>query len=330
MTVQDETLFLAKDFVVNNNEESLERAIKLNSKFIDNLVKNTFYGYRRSGQIDYDDLNQEGILGFIEGIRRFDFESGNKLLTYVSFYIKKFLQVFIEKHGYLVYYPASMHRNKEHSKFLQFNEPTKSYIDSDEDETDIFAKIPSNLFVDETLINERLDMLQIIKNTVRDDIEIYMFLSLGYDFNYCGFTYNQLSKIFKLSNERIRQKRDKFKSRLECALSSKLKGYRHLDFNSSSSLVISDKEFINTYYEPIVAQLDTTDTFSLVYNDIDTNSELTFIVNNKIQLDSGPKSITYNCVLILLLNYAIVKCYLDGKVNTWANDTLQNTLRRIK
>lgn len=53
---------------------------------------NKIGGQNGSGRLDVDNLIQEGCLGLMEAIDRFDSERGTKFLTYAVWWIRKFMQ----------------------------------------------------------------------------------------------------------------------------------------------------------------------------------------------------------------------------------------------
>lgn len=71
--------------------EARNRLLETNLSFIRQQA-NKIYGQSGSGRLDVDDLIQEGCLGLMEAINRFDPERGTKFLTYAVWWIRKFMQ----------------------------------------------------------------------------------------------------------------------------------------------------------------------------------------------------------------------------------------------
>lgn len=71
--------------------EARNRLLETNLSFIRQQA-NKIYGQSGSGRLDVDDLIQEGCLGLMVAINRFDPERGTKFLTYAVWWIRKFMQ----------------------------------------------------------------------------------------------------------------------------------------------------------------------------------------------------------------------------------------------
>ena len=71
--------------------EARNRLLETNLSFIRQQA-NKIWGQNGSGRLDVDDLIQEGCLGLMEAIDRFDPERGTKFLTYAVWWIRKFMQ----------------------------------------------------------------------------------------------------------------------------------------------------------------------------------------------------------------------------------------------
>ena len=71
--------------------EARNQLLETNLSFIRQQA-DKIWGQSGSGQLDVDDLIQEGCFGLIEAISRFDLERGTKFLTYAVWWIRKFMQ----------------------------------------------------------------------------------------------------------------------------------------------------------------------------------------------------------------------------------------------
>lgn len=71
--------------------DARNQLLQANLAFIQKQA-NKIGGQSGSGRIDVDDLIQEGCLGLMEAISRFDPERGTKFLTYAVWWIRKFMQ----------------------------------------------------------------------------------------------------------------------------------------------------------------------------------------------------------------------------------------------
>ena len=71
--------------------DARNQLLQANLSFIQKQA-NKIGGQSGSGRIDVDDLIQEGCLGLMKAISRFDPERGTKFLTYAVWWIRKFMQ----------------------------------------------------------------------------------------------------------------------------------------------------------------------------------------------------------------------------------------------
>lgn len=104
LTPEEEHL-LAKE-VVNGNSNAKEKFIKSNLRLVVNIAR----GYIGRG-IDYFDLIQEGNLGLIEAISRFDPDRGFRFSTYATPWINKTIRDAICANSRSVKLPISLERN---------------------------------------------------------------------------------------------------------------------------------------------------------------------------------------------------------------------------
>jgi RNA polymerase primary sigma factor len=71
-----------------------------------NLVRSVARGYRGHG-VDFDDLLQEGTLGLIRALKRFDHAKGFRFATYASWWVRQGIQRAILDQGRTIRIPAS-------------------------------------------------------------------------------------------------------------------------------------------------------------------------------------------------------------------------------
>lgn len=88
-------------YKLENDEEALEELIKCNQRLIIKMLYSlNVYNYDL-----YDDLIQEGNYGLIIGINRFDLDSGMKLCTYASHWIKHYILRYLKGKKNLIRLP---------------------------------------------------------------------------------------------------------------------------------------------------------------------------------------------------------------------------------
>lgn len=59
------------------------------------------------GSVEVEDLLQEANMGFLEGVRRYDAESGYKLMTYASWWVRHFARKYRVNHGSVIRVPVN-------------------------------------------------------------------------------------------------------------------------------------------------------------------------------------------------------------------------------
>lgn len=72
------------------------------------LVAKIAYKFVTDG-LEIDDLIQEGNLGILRAIEKFDLSTGNKFSTYATWWIKQFIRRYIDNHSLTIRIPVHMH-----------------------------------------------------------------------------------------------------------------------------------------------------------------------------------------------------------------------------
>ena len=88
----------------NGDKESL--TIILNG--VSNYIRKKVFWVAHVNSIDADDLYQEGVLGVLDALKRFDANSEYKFLTYAAFYIKNYINKYIKKQGLIIRVPTHL------------------------------------------------------------------------------------------------------------------------------------------------------------------------------------------------------------------------------
>ncbi|MBI4100395.1 sigma-70 family RNA polymerase sigma factor [Candidatus Microgenomates bacterium] len=89
--------------MVARAKESRDQAVEHNHGLVVETAK--FY-YRKKGSLTMDDLIQIGKLGFLKGLARFDWRSGNKFSTYIPHWVKHMITEAIGKDGSIIALPS--------------------------------------------------------------------------------------------------------------------------------------------------------------------------------------------------------------------------------
>ncbi|MGG5795915.1 sigma-70 family RNA polymerase sigma factor [Bacillus nitratireducens] len=119
--------YLISQYQTHDDDASLIELVELNI----GLVRKEVFKWNSivNHKLSDEDLIQEGILGLIEGIKRFDIEKGNMMSTYVIHYIRKNIIRAIFNTGHTVRLPVhvfeailKVRRVERESEVLQENE----------------------------------------------------------------------------------------------------------------------------------------------------------------------------------------------------------------
>ena len=97
LLTKDEEYKLISNWQKNKNNKSLEKLIKAYKKLVVSFAKKYFsYG------LPQEDLIQEGMMGLMYGIEKFDISRGFRLSTYANWWIKAMMQDYILKNWSIV------------------------------------------------------------------------------------------------------------------------------------------------------------------------------------------------------------------------------------
>ena len=87
LLTKDEEYKLISNWQKNKNNKSLDKLIKAYKKLVVSFAKKYFsYG------LPQEDLIQEGMMGLMYGIEKFDISRGFRLSTYANWWIKAMMQ----------------------------------------------------------------------------------------------------------------------------------------------------------------------------------------------------------------------------------------------
>ena len=97
LLTKDEEYKLISNWQKNKNNKSLDKLIKAYKKLVVSFSKKYFsYG------LPQEDLIQEGMMGLMYGIEKFDISRGFRLSTYANWWIKAMMQDYILKNWSIV------------------------------------------------------------------------------------------------------------------------------------------------------------------------------------------------------------------------------------
>jgi RNA polymerase sigma factor (sigma-70 family) len=99
-------------------EELVERGVRAKAAFIESnlrLVASIAKHYRGQG-VDFPDLLQEGVLGLVRAVERFDWRLGFKFSTYATWWIRQSVQRAVDNQAGLIRLPVHMREKIRHVK----------------------------------------------------------------------------------------------------------------------------------------------------------------------------------------------------------------------
>lgn len=121
---------LLKDAKGTNGEKK-RIATRLLLYYNQNLVKYIVRGYSSfGGKIDYEDLIAEGNISLLKAIEKFDLNSKNRFATYAGYWIRQYIQSFINKNQLINQGPTVKERKNVvyyDSTFQSDDKENKSY-----------------------------------------------------------------------------------------------------------------------------------------------------------------------------------------------------------
>lgn len=230
---EEQELFV---LIKNNDKEAKDKIIKHNLR----LVLKVVLEYKNS-DISLCDLIQEGNIGLIKAVDKFDYTKGYRFNTYAVFVIKEYIQREIYKSKRLIPLPVRRVKNltKINRKFKdKFNSKIEEISDflnmSFEQTEDLLLSektyIPLDNKIEKFLLDENTDCpIKRIKNIETNNIIKNIFSSINdkdkkiLNLRYCyDKSLRETGKIVGLSHESIRSA----EKRLFKTLGRKLKNYK--------------------------------------------------------------------------------------------------------
>ncbi len=94
---REQELVLARQWLGKGDREAANKLVKANLRFVVKIAS----GYRGYG-FKIADLVEEGNLGLLEAVKRFDPERGRRFMTYAAYWIRAYVLAHVLKQGSLV------------------------------------------------------------------------------------------------------------------------------------------------------------------------------------------------------------------------------------
>lgn len=128
--------------VQGGEETAKHRLVENNIGFIRKIANKYSEDFENFG-IDFEEIVQEGCIGILEAVDRFDITKGTKFLTYAGAYIEKYILQLPEKYGHEVYEVDEETQEKTYFAFISFDSETEDgESDADYIESILLARQP--------------------------------------------------------------------------------------------------------------------------------------------------------------------------------------------
>lgn len=184
--------------IKNGDDEAKRALVEANLKFVVTIAKKY-----RDDDIPFEDIISEGNLGLIKAAERYDASMGNKFITYAVWWIKAYIQDFIERHD----------RNRDIDSDVLSSVLPDDLCDDDYERELIgineeFGNTINDISYRENAIAE---MVASLENRERKILALYFGLDGDKE-----HTLNEIGCELNLSGERVRQIMDKAIVKLKC------------------------------------------------------------------------------------------------------------------
>lgn len=163
---------------------------------IDVIIKKYFYTAKKLG-VEYNDLYQEGLVGFVDALNRFDESKNVQISTFISLCVERRLQNAVLKAGRLKNKVLLESVSLDHA-YGEFQIPLIEMIQDQKN------KDPLQNITNQEDFNEMLDMIQ--KNLSPLEYEVYELMVQGLSYQDIAMLLNKTPKQIDNTMQRIKNK----------------------------------------------------------------------------------------------------------------------------
>ncbi len=163
---------------------------------IDVIIKKYFYTAKKLG-VEYNDLYQEGLVGFADALNRFDESKNVQISTFISLCVERRLQNAVLKAGRLKNKVLLESVSLDHA-YGEFQIPLIEMIQDQKN------KDPLQNITNQEDFNEMLDMIQ--KNLSPLEYEVYELMVQGLSYQDIAMLLNKTPKQIDNTMQRIKNK----------------------------------------------------------------------------------------------------------------------------
>lgn len=218
--------------IQSNNQEAIDKVVKANLRFVISVAKK----YQHKG-LPLIDLIQEGNMGLIESVRRYDLSKGVKFISYALYWIRQAILKALSDQCRVVRIPMNQITNsttvykaieefeKEHERLPSNEELEKITNIQDVDYNDAFLLIKSSSLEQpnqngdcliDSIKNENSEDTDtlVIKDEVQTEVHKVLnllpekesdILKMYFGIGMYSMPYEEIAKYFGVGYERIRQ-----------------------------------------------------------------------------------------------------------------------------
>lgn len=182
--------------ICESSEEAKDILYQKYKYIIDVIIKKYFYTAKKLG-VEYNDLYQEGLVGFADSLNRFDESKNVQMSTFISLCVERRLQNAILKAGRLKNKMLLESISLDHA-YGDYQTPLVEMI-QDHKNKDPLQKISS-----QEDFNELLDSIKKILSSM--EYEVYEFMVQGLSYQDIALILNKTPKQVDNTMQRIKNK----------------------------------------------------------------------------------------------------------------------------
>lgn len=222
-TKEQETEMFTKYFSLPEGKEKDEQRNYIASHYFMYVHYVVSKKHKYFKQLSHEDAFQQGILGLIDAIDKFDMSKGAKFTTFVGFYIFAHCTRYLENNHYLIRLPANrFYTESKDVKVSNLDEKISEEASNTHQEFLVDMEAEEDVFYFADIAWKKKIIKQAFKILDKTDLSI---VTQYYGYNSEDEEKNlvQIGEIIGLSKERVRQRRNDSIKRMKDYIKDKLK-----------------------------------------------------------------------------------------------------------
>ncbi|CVK19201.1 sigma-70 family RNA polymerase sigma factor [Sporomusa sphaeroides] len=195
---------LVKEYQAGN-EAALTQLIENNMKLIYYFAKRLYPTIQKT-PFDKDDLVQEGLIGFMQSVEKFEHYEGVKFITYAGYNVRYAMLTFINRRVIEREYKNNSTSRRIHTTSLNEIIPGSTDLTLEAVIQDKDAEQPFN-FVDDEIDNDilREDLLNLLEDVLGRGSFRVRVLKMYYGFEGLPLSFDDVGELCELSGSRVQQ-----------------------------------------------------------------------------------------------------------------------------